>query len=120
MPDERTKLQFHFIKTNQYRDIRLDGAHGGVTPHGQIFAALYSERSPIPQVTVHPVNADGTLGDEIREERRGKQGIIRDVEVGLLMDLQAAQNFQKWLGDQITQLQKLIDDAHSQKSTVKQ
>jgi hypothetical protein len=105
MADPR-KLNFHYIKGNHYRVVHMDGAHGGITPRGGIFAAIYSERLPIPQMTVHKVEGE-TVADEIREERKTKDGVVREIEVGLTMDLATAQTFHDWLGERIKKLQEL-------------
>lgn len=106
MEQKPKKIRFHFIKGNYYRVIRVEGVHGGLTPHGHIFAALFNERAPIPQVTSHTMNQDGSLGEEIMDERETKDGFVREVEVGVMMDLAAAEGFHKWLGEKIAQLKK--------------
>ena len=102
------KIKFSFIKSSYYRVIHADGAHGGVTPRGTIFAAFYNERAPIPQRTVHAVKGD-SLSTELREERIEKEGFVREVEVGIVMDVNTATALHKWLGDKIGELEKIRD-----------
>jgi len=104
------RVRFHFIKSNFYRVIHVDGAYGGLTPRGGIFFALYSERVPIPQITVHKITNDTTLGEEIQEERQAKDGIVREVETGIAMDLAAAEGFHKWLGERISELRRAMSE----------
>ena len=43
------QLEFHYIKSNQFRVIHVDGGIGSITPKGFIHFALYSERLAIPR-----------------------------------------------------------------------
>jgi len=102
---EPAKLKFHFIKSNGYRVIHADGMYGGITPRGGIFASVYNERPPIPEFTVNEITNTG-LGPEI--QRGSKDGIVREVEVGLLMSLETAESFHVWLGDKIKESKDLM------------
>lgn len=115
MSEEPNKLQFHYIKANDFRVVRVDGAHGGPTPRGAIFMAVFSERVPIPELITQVVKDDGNLGEEVTEDRKSRKGIVREVEVGLMMDLPAAESIHTWLGDKIQVLKRLqTPDAGSQ------
>jgi hypothetical protein len=88
-------VKFHYIKGNFFRVIHADGVIGGLTPHGGIFLSLYSERGAIPQVIEQSVNPDGTLGDE--KKREGKDGLVREVEVGVILNGRTAKGIGEWL-----------------------
>ncbi len=94
LPGQR--ISFHFIKSNQFRVIRVDGGHGGVTPTGQVQIALYSERLPIPQKTVHDVGPDGRLVDK-PVEVIARDGVVREVEVEAVMDASTARAVAEFL-----------------------
>ena len=119
MSEIPTKIRFHYIKANGFRVIHIDGAHGGITPRGAIFAALYSERSPIPETTTHPIAEDGTLGEENKEDRKAREGIVREVEVGIMMDLGSAEAFHQWLGNHIKTLKGFQEDAKNKQDQPK-
>ncbi|MCH8274452.1 MAG: hypothetical protein IH851_06665 [Armatimonadetes bacterium] len=119
MPKQRSKqpkkkaesqIRFHHIKSNLYREVHAEGAWGGVTPSLKLHFSFYSQRNPIPQQTVHELK-DGALGKEILELRVSKEGVIREVEVGVFMDLSAAKVFHKWLSEKIKELEKEVDEA---------
>jgi hypothetical protein len=102
------KIRFFFIKSNYFRVVHVDGAFGGLTPQGRIFVSMYSERGPIPEIVSHTVTQGGlSIGEEIKTERQSKDGIIREVEVGLSIDVTAAEALHKWLGEQIETIKKL-------------
>ena len=102
------KITFHYIKSNQFRVIHVDGVHGGPSPRGQLQMAFFNERLPIPQQVTHTVDEARELGPEVLDERIGKEGIVREVEVELLLNLDVAKSIHKWLGDKIGQVEKLI------------
>lgn len=92
-------VEFHFIKASGFRVVHADGAWGGVGPRGAIQIAFYSERFPIPQQVTQAVDAQGVLGDEI--SREGKGGVVREVEVEVIMDVDTAVAVRSWLDDKI-------------------
>jgi len=105
------KIRYNYIKSNYFRIVHVDGGHGGITPHGQIMFSVYNERAPIPQVTVHKIEKDGKIGEENRAERVSKEGLVREVEIGLLMDLSTAENIHRWFGQKIDELKGLLKQA---------
>jgi hypothetical protein len=102
------KVRFHYLKSHLFRVIHADGALGGLTPSADIFFTLYSQRAPIPQVTVQKIMPDGQLGDEITEEREQKDGIVREPEVGVVMNLATAKAFHQWLTTRIELADKTL------------
>lgn len=97
-----SEVEFHYIKSNFFRVIRADGAIGGITPQGNVHMALFSERAAIPQKIVFGVDAAGRLGEELGRE--GKNGIVREMEVDVVLDKSAAISLIKWLGEKIQTL----------------
>jgi hypothetical protein len=99
-------VQFHYIKSSNFRVVHVDGATGSITPRGLIHAALYSERLPIPRMAAHKIGPDGRIGPPLEQDIRS--GIVREVEVSLLLDRHMAESLRNWLTDQITILDKAI------------
>lgn len=104
LPD---RVRFHYIKSNYFRIVHVDGAYGGITPGGDISINFYSERNPIPQITAHIIKPDGRLGEEIPEEKITRNGIIREVEVGAVLDLSTAKALITWLQDKIEVIENI-------------
>lgn len=71
--------------------------------------AFYTERPAIPQSMVHEIGPGG-LGTEIREDREGKDGVVREVDCNLMFDLNTARNIRTWLDQQIKILEALTED----------
>jgi hypothetical protein len=104
-PAELPTVVFHFVKSNFFRVVHADGVHGGLTPHSLIEMNFFSERHPIPKSVVHPLEKSGSLGEEIREKRVTRDGPVREVDVGVMMNLTSAISFRDWLDDKIKRLQ---------------
>ncbi len=108
MPDEKSRtVKFHYIKSNFFRVVHADGAIGGITPAGNIFMSLYSERGAIPQIMIHDVSESGELGPERIGERAGREGIVREVDIGVEMSPAAAMALITWLQEKLEIASKL-------------
>lgn len=108
MPNENPeKVRFEYIKSSLFRMIHADGAYGGVTPRLGVFLSFFSERPPIPKVLVHHIKPDGTVGEEIKEEREGRKGIIREAEFGVVLDLDVAKSLTAWLQQKIDEIESI-------------
>jgi hypothetical protein len=98
-------MNFRFVKSNYFRIVHVNGAFGGLTPHGELFISMYNEHAPIPSATVQKIEPDGKLGDEV--QRIGDNAIERELEVGLVMSLDAARNIASWLQQKVDLAQKI-------------
>ena len=96
------RIDFHYVKSNDFRVVHCDGVWGGTTPRGYLTMSVYSERSPIPQKLTHEVTQEGWVGTEI--ERDSKGGIIREVGVEIIMDLEIARSVLTWLQTHVENL----------------
>jgi hypothetical protein len=105
-----TSVRYHYIKSNAYRVIHVDGVYGGPTPGRLIYVSFFSERFPIPTVVEHAVKDLGEnrfeLGEEIQSKREGKEGVVREIEVGAVMTLDMAKKLHAWLGQTIEEIEK--------------
>jgi hypothetical protein len=102
------EVAFDYIKSQYFRVVHADGALGGLTPQGHLHFAFYSERPPLPRRVVHPVNNAGQLGDPILEKMVIRDALIREMDVDVIMRLDAAEQFHKWLGDRIQELKQAV------------
>jgi hypothetical protein len=100
------KLRIEYKKSQSFRVIHADGAYGGTSPRLQLFIAFYSERFPIPTVLTYETSETGAPAREITAERESKEGLFREVEVGVTLDIAAAKGFLGWLTEQVAELEK--------------
>ena len=100
------RVRFHYIKSNAFRVIHVDGVIGGPTPNGNLHASFFNERAPVPTMAEYelsPVSENSAqLGKQIG--RAGKDGFVREVEVGVMMNLDMAKKLHAWLGEQIASM----------------
>ncbi len=104
LPPLPSKIRFHYIKSNLFRVVHADGVWGGITPTGGIQIAFFSERVPIPQQVEFQLSPDGRVGEEIPEGKVAREGIVREVEVDVVINLGTARLIRDWLDDKIVQL----------------
>ena len=97
------QVSFDYLKSHHFRVIRADGAIGSVTPNGHIHCALYSERPAIPRHTVHEIQSDGKLGNEVTGETVSRGGIVREMEVDVFLTVDVAKSLVQWLEDKISE-----------------
>ena len=86
-----SEIAIHFIKGTQFRVVHANGAWFGSDPQGNIHLTFYSERSPIPAKVVVKLNDKGELTEEDTSKRVSKEGIIREMEIDIVMSIGAAQ-----------------------------
>lgn len=98
-------VKFNYITTNNYRNYVVEGVFGGLTPKGKIYAEFFAEKSQIPRNVKHEINKNGTLGQEI--DRQVDEGIVRQIECGIIMDIDMAVAFRTWLDQKIDEYSTL-------------
>lgn len=101
-----TEVQFHYLKSQQFRVVHVDGIVGGLTPRGVVSMVAYSERVAIPQVTIHDIDK-GVLVQKPRDQM-GRSGIVREMEVDMMLDISTAKALHKWLGERLVEAKKLL------------
>ncbi|MCX6876028.1 MAG: hypothetical protein NTW21_19805 [Verrucomicrobia bacterium] len=101
--EEGQRITFHLIKGPDFRTTRAHGAIGSLGPGG-LNLAFYVERGPIPQTVTHALNEDGSLGEIV--DVTGKQGIIREIQSGISMDVDAARDLIEQLTRLLSQTEK--------------
>jgi hypothetical protein len=98
-----SSVKFHYVKSNLFRVIHVDGALGGITPGREIFVSLFSERAALPKMIEIAVSPEGALGEEI--EREGKEGLVREMDVGIVLNVNAARQLIKFFQNQVKVLE---------------
>ena len=94
------KLETHFVKNNDFKTVQCSGAFGGIAPTGQINMNIYTDRVVIPRSIT--LEIDDSSGAPLREVSRDtKNGVIREVQFGILIDVNVAKSLVEWLNGQI-------------------
>ena len=113
-----SSVEYNYVKSQYFRVIHVNGAFGGLNPDGNLFMALFSERPPLPDVTVQAVESNGQLGAELVEQRKASKGIVRELEAGLAFDVRTARALLEWLRVRIDVAEKFAAELQP-KSEVK-
>lgn len=61
-----------------------------------------------PEAGGHAVSETGELGEEVRDERVVRDGVVREVEAECLMTLETAKLVHRWLGEKIELLEGIL------------
>jgi hypothetical protein len=110
------KVRFFYIKGNHFRVVHVDGALGAVTPRGLIHCAIYSERQAIPQVAEHDFSPEEGRLSELPVSEEGKKGIVRELDIDLIMTKQTAAELRDWLAARIVQLEGIEKEMQKRKA----
>jgi hypothetical protein len=99
------EVEYHYIKSNYFRVIYVEGAYGGINPRGQVYFSVFNERNAIPRrstVKLEPGAAKNEFKVAAPEkviDTRG--GVVREVEAEIVMTLDSARVFHRWLGEHL-------------------
>lgn len=97
---EDIEIDFYHVKSANYRTFFIDGIFGGLTSHGLLSCECFTERKSIPTRVRYSIKHNGEMGDEI--EREGDQaGFLREIECGLIMNINTAKSLVVWLNKKI-------------------
>ena len=107
-PQVPSSIEFHYVKSNLFRVVRAEGAMGGLTPSREIFVSLFNERAALPKMIQFSVSPEGQLGPEIKRE--GKSGIVREMEIGVLINAAAAKHLADFLLAQVKLLEESLPE----------
>ncbi|MDV4183394.1 hypothetical protein R1521_33430 [Rhizobium brockwellii] len=106
-------VDINYIKAAGYREISCDGMLGGPTPSEKMWLGFYSERLPIPKLMRHSLQP-GTGPDEWALDQdalpvvlESRSGIVRNVEVGLYMSIDTAEQLRDWLTVNINRMKEV-------------
>jgi hypothetical protein len=123
MKDQKTPepelptIPVYYQRGRHYRTIEAEGAQAGITPRGKVQFTLFSELRPTPEFVLHRVSPTGNLGDVL--EQVVKEGIVREVEVNVVMDLATTVQFIDLLQRTLQQIQALSEQRKAELSVAK-
>lgn len=102
---QKPELTFKYIFTYDYNPVYVNGAHGGVSPRGELVVNFYLERPPLPNEITHEILPNGTIGKETAVDPDDfANSIVRFVPSGVILNLQSAQSLHQWLGEKVKEM----------------
>jgi len=114
MSDEKhipEKIKITYDRTPSYKIFKIDGAHGGFTPKGDLFLDLYKEVTSPPNSEIKKVTRDGKIGETLEVDRNGD--IKRIIECAISFDIETAVQIHKWLDEKIKQYKDAVNKSES-------
>jgi hypothetical protein len=108
MAQNKPELKFKYIFDYGYNPVYVNGAHGGVSPRGELVMNFYLERMALPESITHEINPNGTIGKEVAAEPEDLgQSMVRVIKSGVVMNYQNARELHLWLGERIKEMEAL-------------
>jgi len=108
MSQNKPELKFKYIFDYGYNPVYVNGAHGGVSPRGELVVNFYLERIALPESITHEINPNGTIGREVAAEPDDLgQSMVRFIKSGVVMNYQNARELHLWLGERIKEMEAL-------------
>ncbi len=101
-------LKQHFIKNSDFKTVLGSGIFGGITSGGFINMVIYTERVPLPDsITIEIEEETGEVKGEISRETR--DGTLRELQMGIILDINTAKATVDWLNLHINNLEKILE-----------
>jgi uncharacterized alpha/beta hydrolase family protein len=89
--EKKPSVNIFYEKNPLYRTIHTDGLIGGITPKNVVNLNFYSTRNAIPKSVTHLINSSGKLEGKGTRSEDSKVGIIREIEMGIYMNKETAE-----------------------------
>lgn len=107
-PTGKGQTEFHHVKSAAFRVVYADGVIGGVSPRGNLLRMVFfCETRPLPDSVTYEHETTGAAIKMSKEiSRAGKKGILRELEVDVMMPLTSAIEFREWLTKRIEEMEK--------------
>lgn len=108
MANKKPEVNFKYIFNYAYNPTYVNGAHGGLTPRGELVMNFYLERPPLPQEITHELNPNGTIGDVVGEEPSDlKNSMVRYIDNGVVLNYESARNLHFWMGERLKEMEAI-------------
>lgn len=108
MSKNANEMTFKYIFTYDYNPVYVNGAHGGVSPRGELVINFYLERQPLPNSISHEITPQGAIGSETGVEPSDLgRSLVRQVINGVVVNHQTARELHFWLGEKIKEMDAL-------------
>ena len=108
MSSKKNEMTFKYIFQYDYNPIYVNGAHGGISPRGELVMNFYLERQPLPNAIVHEITPAGTIGPETAVDPSDlTRSLVRQVINGVVVNYQTARELHYWLGEKLKEMEAL-------------
>jgi hypothetical protein len=106
--NKKPEVTFKYIFNYAYNPVYVNGAHGGISPRGELVMNFYLERPPLPDEITHELNPNGTIGDVTAEAPDNlKNSMVRFIDNGVILNYESARNIHFWIGERLKELEAI-------------
>lgn len=106
--NKKNEMTFKYIFQYDYNPIYVNGAHGGISPRGELVMNFYLERQPLPNAITHEITQAGTIGPETEVEPADlTRSLVRQVINGVVVNYNTARELHYWLGEKLKEMEAL-------------
>ncbi len=106
MAQSKPEIKFKYIFNYGYNPVYVNGAHGGISPRGELIVNFYLERIALPESITHEINPNGTIGNEVSAEPDDlKNSLVRFIDTGVILNYQSAKDMLLWLGERVKEME---------------
>ncbi|ALA70050.1 hypothetical protein GT50_07420 [Geobacillus stearothermophilus 10] len=111
MSGKEKAVHFKYLFPDDYNPVYVNGAHGGISPQGEIVVNFYFERRPLPYEETYVFEGTGQPArkTDVRPPDH-EENVIRYVSTGVVMNLETAKLFHEWLGEHIMMLEQIRNE----------
>lgn len=108
MSNKKNEMTFKYIFQYDYNPVYVNGAHGGISPRGELVMNFYLERQPLPNAITHEITQAGTIGPETEVEPADlTRSLVRQVINGVVVNYNTARELHYWLGEKLKEMEAL-------------
>lgn len=105
---KKQEIAFKYIFNYAYNPIYVNGAHGGISPRGELVMNFYLERPPLPQEIRHEINPNGTIGAIASEDPENLgNSMVRFIDSGVILNYESARNLHYWIGERLKEMESI-------------
>lgn len=115
IPTAKFQLPVHFIKSTYFRVVHANGVWYSGDNQSNLHLTFFNERNPIPKLVVVNLDDRGAVAGEDESKRETKKGIVREMEVDVVLSLQAATELYHTLGDNLRAIQEMMSQTAAKK-----
>ena len=106
--DKKNEMTFKYIFTYDYNPVYVNGAHGGISPRGELVMNFYLERQPLPNAISHEITPVGGIGPETDVDPSDlNRSLVRHITNGVVVNYQTARELHYWLGEKLKEMEAL-------------
>lgn len=108
MNEKKPEITFKYLFNYNYNPSYVNGAHGGISPRGEMVIHFYLERPPLPASLTHEVTSQGSIGQEVAVSPEDMaNSMVRFIDTGIVMNYEDARVFHVWLGEQLNAVENM-------------